>query len=72
MDDSGNIYTTKYKNSNVSKIAPDGTSTILGTTGTNPKGIVVDATGNIYTANYGSDTVTKITPDGTSTILGTT
>jgi hypothetical protein len=47
-------------------------SIILGTTGINPDGVVVDALGNIYTTNYGSNDVTKITPDGTSTILGTT
>ena len=47
-------------------------STILGTTGSKPVGIVVDAAGNVYTANIGSDNVSKITPDGVSTIFGTT
>ncbi len=47
-------------------------STILGTTGDGPSGIVIDTAGNIYTANGGSDNVSKITPDGVSTILGTT
>ena len=46
------------------------TSTILGTTGTNPFGIAVDAAGNVYTANTNSYDVSKITPDGTSTIIG--
>ena len=55
-------------------IKDDGTvtSTILGTTGSDPLGIAMDAAGNIYTANGDSDTVSKITPDGTSSILGTT
>ncbi|WP_415357905.1 leucine-rich repeat protein [Halioglobus sp. Uisw_031] len=54
-------------------IKDDGdTSTILGTTGSGPQGIAVDAAGNVYTANLSSDNVSKITPAGISTILGTT
>jgi parallel beta-helix repeat protein len=49
------------------------TSSILGTTGSSPAGIIIDSSGNIYVANYGSsNNVTKITPAGVSTILGTT
>jgi len=48
------------------------TSTILGTTGSQPRGIVVDVYGNVYTSNIGSSNVSKITPSGVSTILGTT
>ena len=47
-------------------------STILGTTGSKPEGIAIDAAGNIYTANTGSNNVSKITPAGVSTVLGTT
>ena len=49
------------------------TSTILGTTGSFPAGIAIDAAGNVYTSNAGSDSdnVSKIAPDGTSTILAT-
>ena len=47
-------------------------SGILGTTGSNPRGITIDSAGNVYTANQGSSNVSKITPGGTSTILGTT
>ena len=36
----------------MSKITPDGTSTILGTTGSIPSGIALDAAGNVYTANW--------------------
>ncbi len=54
-----------------SSLAPS-KSTILGTTGYKPEGIVLDSAGNIYTANSGSDNVSKITPAGVSTILGTT
>ncbi len=47
-------------------------STILGTTGSGPRGITIDSAGNIYTANVISNNVSKITPEGVSTILGTT
>ncbi len=47
----------------VSKITPEGISTILGTTGKWPGGITIDGSGNIYTANFVGDNVTKITPD---------
>ena len=47
-------------------------TTIFGTTGSDPRGIALDAVGNVYTANLNSDNVSKITPDGTSIILGTT
>ena len=56
----------------MSKITPAGISTILGTTGSSPHGITLDAAGNVYTANSDSDNVSKITPAGISTILGTT
>ncbi len=48
------------------------TSSILGTTGTNPGGIAIDSAGNVYTNNRDSNNVTKITPAGVSSILGTT
>ena len=47
-------------------------ATILGTTGSSPIGIAIDADGNVYTANVGSNNVSKITPDGTSNIFGAT
>jgi len=61
VDKAGNIYTANYGSNNVSKITPNGTSTILGTTDTKPIGIAIDNAGNIYTANYGANTVSKIT-----------
>lgn len=47
-------------------------STLVGTTGSQPRGIVTDGSGNIYVTNYGDNTVTKITPDGVSSVLGVT
>lgn len=48
------------------------TSTIVGTTGSGPRGIVIDNAGNIYTANGGSNNISKITPSGASSIHGIT
>ena len=47
-------------------------SAILGTTGDNPRAIVVDSAGNVYTANSSANNVSKITPSGFSTILDVT
>lgn len=48
------------------------TPSVLGTTGSLPNGIVLDAAGNVYTANLSSNNVTKITPAGSSSTYGTT
>jgi sugar lactone lactonase YvrE len=61
IDNAGNIYTANWFASNVSKITPNGTSTILGSTGTHPVGIAIDNAGNIYTANTSTYNVSKIT-----------
>jgi hypothetical protein len=49
-----------------------GGSSILGVTGTDPSGIVLDSLGNVYTCNSGSDNITKITPSGVSSIFAST
>jgi hypothetical protein len=72
MGNDGNIYTSNIGDRTVSKITPDVTSTILGTTGQGPYDIVIDQSGNLYTSNIGENTISKITPDGTSTTFATT
>jgi len=47
----------------VTKITPDGTSSVFGTTGNNPRSMVIDRNGNIYVANEDDANVTKITPE---------
>lgn len=49
-------------------LSVSGTS-ILGTTGAFPVGIVVDSVGNVFTSNTGSNNISKITTSGVSTIL---
>jgi DNA-binding beta-propeller fold protein YncE len=46
---------------NATKITPNGTSTILGTTDINPFWMAIDKNGNIYTTNHEANTVSKIT-----------
>ena len=45
------------------------TSSVLGTTGSNPYSIVIDSANNIYTANPSSNNVTKITSGGSSSVF---
>lgn len=45
--------------------------TAFGTTGDQPRGMVIDPSGNIYVANRNSNQVSKITPAGVSSILAT-
>jgi len=76
IDSAGNLYTANSGSNNVSKITPEGVSTILGTTGGRPQAIAIDASGSVYTANGEPDgwggNVSKITPDGVSVTLGVT
>jgi streptogramin lyase len=46
-------------------------TTILGTTSSNPVGIVYDSIGNVYVANGLDASVTKITPSGVSSVFCT-
>ncbi len=67
------IYTANWDTNNVSKIMrTSGLVSTLGSTGSRPNGITIDAAGNVYTSNFTAHTVTKITPGGTSTTLAST
>jgi type II secretory pathway pseudopilin PulG len=71
-DSAGNVYTANTGTNNVSKITPAGVSTVLATTGTNPRAVTVDAAGNVYTANMDSNNVSKITQWASATGAGST
>ena len=82
IDADGNLYVVNKFNATISKITPDGTSTVdWGPAGQRvstgggyldggliPTAIAIDADGNLYTANSGSNDVTKITPDGVANL----
>ena len=72
IDVAGNVYTANSASQDVTKITPDGTSSILAPALASPAGIVVDSAGNVFTANPGSYDVTRITPDGTPSIFAQT
>lgn len=72
IDAEDNVYTANNASQDVTKITPDGNSSILAPALTSPVGIVVDSSGNVFTANPGSYDVTRITPDGASSIFAQT
>ena len=55
----------------MSKIALDGTSTVLGTIGFRPPGIAIDANGNVYTSSTSLNTLSKITDTSTAIFAAT-
>jgi hypothetical protein len=74
LDSLGNIYTTNYDSNTVTKITPQGVSTVFASTDLGPNDLTIDNQDNIYTINsqnnYGgkiynnSNSITKITPQG--------
>lgn len=72
IDKDGNIYTCNGISNDVTKITPDGISSIFGKTGKKPSDIVIDNEGNIYTCNNGSNDVTKIVQDSEPIVVGKT
>jgi hypothetical protein len=68
IDQFDNLYTANYTSSNITKILPNGTTSIVGTPGS-PLGIAVDTAGNIYTANRGAYQIDKTTPAGITTAV---
>ncbi|MBC7471790.1 MAG: hypothetical protein H7196_00790 [candidate division SR1 bacterium] len=75
IDHYDNIYTPKICSNNVSKITPNGVSTILGNVESTPFNrrfsyqIAIDQSGNIYTANLYSGDITKIIQVGVASTL---
>ena len=72
VDTANNIYTSNLLSDNITKITPEGISTIFGNTVDSPYGITIDTTNNIYIVSYYTGEVSKITPDGVTTIIGST
>lgn len=84
-DPGGNVYIADVSNHMVSRVAPDGTLTVVagnglaGYTGdggpavnaalTYPAGLAVDVHGNIYISDSGTNVVRKVTPDGVITTI---
>lgn len=72
IDSSNNVYTANDGDNTVSKITPNGASSILGRTENRPSEMVIDAEGNFYVTNFASNNVSKITPSGQSSVFANT
>jgi sugar lactone lactonase YvrE len=80
VDRAGDVFIADDNASQVEKVTPGGTLSIIAGTGSSgtptpgpatssrllsPDGVAVDAAGNVFIADYGGSTVLKVTPDGT-------
>jgi len=80
IDAQGNIYAsnlgdglnndfTEFSGTSVTKIAPDGTMSILSEHMQGPLGNAVDAMGNVYVANINDKTIRKVSPEGVTSFF---
>jgi sugar lactone lactonase YvrE len=73
FDGAGNLYasdTDPYDAlGNITKIAPDGTQTLVVSGLGGLRGLAFDANGNLFAAGHGNNVIYKITPGGSVSIL---
>ncbi|MEQ9266429.1 MAG: SMP-30/gluconolactonase/LRE family protein [Balneolaceae bacterium] len=70
FDSKGNLYQSNIMANYISRITPEGETSILTKEGiVLPVGIELDADDNLYIANCGNNTIRKVTQDGTSTLF---
>lgn len=67
----GFLYQSNISGGSISKIAPDGTVTLLTASNliSGPVGIAVDQELNVYNTNCSNNTITKTTPSGQTTVF---
>jgi sugar lactone lactonase YvrE len=72
VDAQGNIYVTNGADNSVSKVTPQGHSSIF-LSGLNggPAAVAVDAQGNIYVSTINDNTIRKVSPDGKTVTIFT-
>jgi hypothetical protein len=83
-DPAGNVYVADSDNSDVEKITPSGTLSVVAGDGSSgaptagpatssrlgsPFGIAFDGAGDMYIADYGDSDVDEVTPDGTLSVI---
>ena len=73
MDDAGNLYTSNFSNGVITKISPDGTTSILGDTGSGSGHIAFRSLDQmLYIASYGSHQIFRMDLSGNlDTFAGT-
>lgn len=74
FDSSGNMYIVNNNNSSITKVAPEGTVTVVNSGGAygvfnNISDIEFDAQGNMYILNLGSSTINRITSGGNISVI---
>lgn len=68
FDAEGNLLQSSIRGSFVSRVAPDGSHSVVAREGIDgPVGIAIDEQGILYVANCGGQSVQRVTPDGKST-----
>lgn len=74
FDDAGNLYAASDSNNTITRIAPDGSSSLFAAGGyvSSPHGLAFDSTGNLYVACAGNRKILKIAGDGTVSIFADT
>lgn len=78
FDGAGNLYASDFgpdfdpgAPGGVTKIAPDGTQTIVVSGLGDLLGLAFDANGNLFAAGHGNNVIYKITPDGSVSVFAT-
>ncbi len=67
VDAKGNLYQSSIGGNFVTRITPDGQSSVYCKQGlTNPVGLAFDDQGNLFVCNCGSGSIQKVSPDGQS------
>jgi sugar lactone lactonase YvrE len=87
VDFAGDVYIADTNNSEVEKVTPAGTLSVIAGTGTagaptpgpatssqlnSPQGVAVDSGGDLYVADGGNNEVEKVTPAGTLSVIAGT
>ncbi|MBZ5684902.1 MAG: Ig-like domain repeat protein [Acidobacteriia bacterium] len=76
VDAAGNVYIADTGNSQIVKINPQGSASVLAISGLStalsfPKGITVDGSGTLYIADSGNNRVVTVTSAGIGTVVST-
>jgi sugar lactone lactonase YvrE len=69
VDGLGHLYVTDPGTGYLTKLMPDGSSTILAKGLNTPAGLTVDSSGNVYVAELGSHRIRKVAVDGAVTTV---
>lgn len=71
MDDNDDLYVVNYRGDTITRVAPDGTSSLFSSDPllNGPNGITIDAAGDMYVANFGDSRLLRIDPTGMASIV---